>query len=176
MSNTVLILPGFGNSGPQHWQSHWEQSHPNFKRVQQRDWDNPVCDEWVEALDVDVRKAGPDALLIAHSLACLAVAHWASRKYRPIRGALLVAVPDPTRDDFPKEIQGFSQTPEQPLPFPSIMVASTDDPYGSIEHAAHLAQAWGSRFVNIGARGHINGDSGLGAWAEGYELLSRLRR
>jgi predicted alpha/beta hydrolase family esterase len=170
----VLILPGLGNSGPEHWQSLWEQRHSDFKRVQQRDWDNPVCDEWVDVLDVEVRKAGAEVLLVAHSLACLTVAHWASRKYRPIRGALLVAVPDPTRDDFPKEIQGFSHTPERLLPFPSIMVASTDDPYGSIEHAAHLAQAWGSRFVNIGARGHINGDSGLGDWAEGYELLLRL--
>lgn len=174
MSSSVLILPGFGNSGPQHWQSLWEQQHPDFRRVQQRDWDSPVCDEWVEALDADVKKAGVDVLLVAHSLACLTIAHWASRKYRPIRGALLVAVPNPRRDDFPKAIQGFSQTPEQSLPFPSIVVASTNDPYGSIEHAAHLAQAWGSRFVNIGARGHINVDSGLGDWTEGYELLLSL--
>lgn len=175
MSSSVLILPGFGNSGPQHWQSLWEQCHPDFKRVQQRDWDNPVCDEWVSALDEAVKDAGPDVVLVAHSLACLTVAHWASRTYRPVRGALLVAVPDPTRDDFPEAIQGFSQTPEQLLPFPSIMVASTNDPYGSIEHAAHLAQAWDSRFINIGARGHINGNSGLGVWTEGYELLNRLR-
>jgi predicted alpha/beta hydrolase family esterase len=175
MHTDVLILPGFGNSGAQHWQSLWELSNPDFKRVQQRDWDNPVCDEWVSALGVAAKDAGSNVVLVAHSLGCLAVAHWACRHYMPIKGALLVAVPDETRPDFPKEIQGFSATPELRLPFPSIVVASTNDPYGSIEHAAHLAHAWGSRFINVGARGHINGDSGLGDWAEGYELLNSLR-
>lgn len=83
MSVSVLILPGIGNSGPQHWQTLWQNSHPDFVRVEQRDWDRPVCAEWVAALDAAVRAAGPQAVLVAHSLGCLAVAHWAAQPLRP---------------------------------------------------------------------------------------------
>ena len=175
MSATVLILPGIGNSGPQHWQSIWEQSHPKFVRIQQRDWDNPVCDEWGAAIEDAVRCATLDVVLVAHSLACLAVAHWAARAHAPIKAALLVAVPNSNGSNFPKEAVGFSETPTQPFSFPSTVVISADDPYGSSEHSERLARAWGSRVVKIGNCGHINASSGLGAWPEGYELLKQLR-
>lgn len=175
MSDPVLILPGFGNSGPQHWQSLWQQSSPEFERVQQRDWNNPVCDAWVDALETAARRAGPGAVLVAHSLACLVIAHWAAQAHAPIKGALMVAVPDPAEPVFPLEAMGFDVTPTQPFSFPSIVVASTDDSYASVEYTARLSRAWGSRFVSIGARGHINASSGLETWAEGYELLSQLR-
>ncbi len=175
MSAPVLILPGIGNSGPQHWQSRWEQSSSEFERVQQRDWDNPVCREWEAALEVAAKRAGPSVVVVAHSLACLVVAHWAAQEHAPIKAALLVAVPDSTGPNFPKEAVGFSITPMKPFAFPSIVVTSTDDPYGTVEHTSRLAQAWGSRLINIGACGHINASSGLEAWPEGYELLSHLR-
>ena len=175
MSATVLILPGIGNSGSQHWQSIWEQSHPEFVRVQQRDWDNPVCEEWVAAIEEAVRRATLDVVLVAHSLACLAVAHWAARAHAPIKAALLVAVPHSNGPNFPKEAVGFSETPALPFSFPSTVVISTDDPYGSSVHSKQLARAWGSRVVQIGDCGHINASSGFGAWSEGYELLNQLR-
>ncbi len=175
MPTTVLILPGLGNSGPLHWQSIWEQSQPEFGRVQQRDWDNPICEEWVAAIEEAVKRAGPDVVLVAHSLACLAVAHWSARPHSPIKAALLVAVPDSKRPDFPEEIVGFSETPTQPFSFRSTVVVSANDPYGSSEHSEQLAAAWGSRVVHIGNYGHINASSGLGAWPEGYELLNQLR-
>jgi hypothetical protein len=174
LSVSVLILPGIGNSGPQHWQSLWEQSHPGFERVQQRDWNKPVCEEWGESLEVAARRAGPGVVLVAHSLACLVVAHWAAQQHAPIKAALLVAVPDSAGPNFPKDAIGFSAMPAIPFSFPSIVVASTDDLYGSIEHASGLAEAWGSHWVNIGACGHINASSGLGAWPEGYALLTQL--
>jgi predicted alpha/beta hydrolase family esterase len=175
MTSPVLIIPGIGNSGPQHWQSLWEKANPDFVRLQQRDWDNPVCDEWVATLEAAVKQAGPDVILVAHSLGCLTVAHWASRPHSPAAAALLVAVPDPTRPDCPKGITGYALTPTQPLPFRSTVVVSTNDPIGSAEHAECLAHAWGSRVVNIGNCGHINVESGLGAWAEGFDLLEQLR-
>jgi len=175
MSVSVLILAGIGNSGPQHWQSRWEQSDPEFKRVQQRDWNNPVCEEWRDALEVAAKRAGSSVVVVTHSLACLVVAHWAAQGHAPIKAAFLVAVPDPTGPNFPKEAIGFSATPTKPFAFPSVVVASTDDPYGTIEHTSRLAKAWGSHLVNIGACGHINASSGLGAWPEGYELLSQFR-
>mgnify|MGYP000583696976 CR=1 FL=1 len=175
LSSAVLILPGIGNSGPQHWQSLWEYSSPGFERVQQRDWDNPVCEEWATALESAVKRSGPHVVLVAHSLACLVVAHWAAKPHAPIDAALLVAVPNPNAPNFPGEATGFSDTPIQPFSFKSTVVVSTDDPYGSPEHSGHLARAWGSHVVNIGNRGHINASSGLGSWPEGYELLRQLR-
>lgn len=174
MQSTVLTFPGIGNSGPEHWQSLWEHSNPEFVRVSQRDWNNPVCDEWTSVLEHTVQRLGSSVVIVAHSLACLAVAHWAARPHSPIKAALLVAVPNPDGPRFPVEAVGFSPLPKQRFPFPSIVVASTDDPYGSLSHAAGCASAWGSRLVNIGTVGHINASSNLGRWPEGYGLLQQL--
>lgn len=174
MNSTVLILPGIGNSGPEHWQSLWEQANPSFVRVQQRDWDHPVCSEWLDVLGQTVARVGGNAVLVAHSLACLLVAHWAAITHLSIQGALLVAPPNPNGPNFPKEAVGFSLLPLKSLPFSSIVAASTNDPYGSVEFARSAASAWGSRFVNIGPAGHINSESGLGEWNEGLLLLQQL--
>lgn len=171
---TVLILPGFGNSGPQHWQSQWQAAEPAFHRLAQRDWEHPVCLEWQAVLEQAVTDAGSEVVLVAHSLGCLLVAHWAVHSKQQIRGALLVAVPDPAGPEFPAQASGFAPVPMQPLPFPSIVVASSDDPYGSIDHVRACANAWGSRRVEIGAAGHINAASGLGDWQQGFDLLRNL--
>lgn len=174
MNSTVLILPGIGNSAPEHWQSFWGKSNPSFVRVQQRDWDHPVCSEWLAALETTVARVGANAVLVAHSLACVLVAHWAEKTNLRIKGALLVAIPNPDGPNFPTEAVGFSPLPRKPLTFPSIVVASTNDPYGSVEFARSAASAWGSRFVNIGPAGHINSKSGFGEWNEGFLLLEEL--
>lgn len=177
MAHPVLILPGIGNSGPQHWQTLWEQAHPGeLTRVQQRDWDHPVRDEWVAALEAAARRAGPDVVLAAHSLACLVVAHWAAGSHAPIRAALLVAVPDPRGPAFPPESIGFSDPPARPFSFRSTVVVSDDDPYGSPGYSERLAAAWGTRIVHVGRCGHINSASGVGTWTRGWELLTELRR
>lgn len=171
MSVSVLILPGIGNSGPQHWQTLWEAANPHFKRVQQHNWDHPICEEWVAQLEKSVRLSGDQTVLVAHSLACLVVAHWAASTQLSIAGAMLVAVPDPGSPNFPMEAIGFSTTPDSPFAFPGIVVASTNDPYGSFEYAQDRARAWGSQLVNIGDAGHINAQSNLGDWPEGFALL-----
>lgn len=175
MPTSALILPGLGNSGPLHWQTLWEQSNPGFVRVEQRSWDHPICADWVDTIETAVRRAGPEVVLVAHSLACLAVAHWASKEHLPIKAALLVAVPNSTRTSFPKEAIGFAETPTPRFAFRSIVVASDDDPFGSMENAERLAAAWGSRVVRIGPCGHINASSGLGDWPAGFELLKELQ-
>ncbi len=176
MNHNVYILPGFGNSGEEHWQSLWECKYPHFKRVNQRDWEHPLCDEWVHALDLSLHTCTSSSILVAHSLACLVVAHWASKPHCKIQGALLVAPPDAKSDAFPKSALGFETTPLLPFDFPSIVVASTNDEYVSIEYAENLAKAWGSEFVNIGDKGHINTQSALGFWDEGFALLEKLRQ
>jgi predicted alpha/beta hydrolase family esterase len=170
----ILLVPGIGDSGHDHWQSRWQAASPNYLRVVQRDWDHPQCTEWAAALEQAVAHAGAGARLVAHSLGCLLVAHWLQTTRLEIAGALLVAVPDPDGAPFPKEAIGFAPVPRERFPCPSIVVASRDDPYGTIEFARGCARAWGSRFVDIGNAGHINAASGLGDWAMGHELLGEL--
>lgn len=170
----TLIVPGIGNSDQIHWQTLWESANSEFVRVQQRDWENPVCHEWVNVLEQAVAKIGESPVLVAHSLGCLCVAHWAARTSLKIKGALLVAPPNPVDSGFPSEAIGFSPLPLGSFGFPSIVVASSNDPYGSLEFARACASRWGSRFVNIGPAGHINSESGLGDWPEGWALYQEL--
>ncbi|AOU96966.1 hypothetical protein BI364_02135 [Acidihalobacter yilgarnensis] len=170
----VLLLPGIGDSAAGHWQSRWEASRPGFVRVRQRDWDAPAREDWCQTLEAALAQAGEGVVLAAHSLGCLLIAHWAMATRRQVRGALIVAPPDPDGLAFPTTATGFAPVPLRPLPFPSIVVASEDDPYASFDFAIGCARAWGGRLVSVGARGHINADSGLGDWTQGLDLLREL--
>ncbi|HKT27878.1 RBBP9/YdeN family alpha/beta hydrolase [Dyella sp.] len=170
----VLLVPGIGNSGPTHWQSYWESEHDSYARVHQNDWERPVCADWVSALERTAQRAEPGALIAAHSLGCLVVANWLAQTSIRIAGALLVAVPDPSGVSFPTEAKGFTPVPLDPLPCPSIVVASSNDPYSDIAFATQCAHAWGSRLINIGRAGHINAASGLGHWDNGQRMLRSL--
>ncbi|MEP6936098.1 MAG: alpha/beta hydrolase [Nitrospirota bacterium] len=170
----VLVLPGHANSGPQHWQSRWELRHFEWQRVQLGNWDDPVCDEWVRVLDAAVQACSSPPILVAHSLACLLVAHWAHRSSLCLKGAFLAAVPDPLSACFPATARGFVPVPMTPFAFRSLVIASANDPFGSLTHATQCAATWGSTFIDIGQAGHINADSGHGEWSEGYALLQRI--
>jgi predicted alpha/beta hydrolase family esterase len=176
---TTLILPGLWSSGPEHWQSYWERADPACRRVDQRDWETPRCSDWVKTLDASIASLGEPVVLVAHSSSCALVAHWAqgasSDRRAKVRGALLVAPSDPEGPHYPAGPTGFAPVPLTRLPFPSIVVASTDDIYVSASKAREYASGWGSEYIEVGAAGHINSASGLGAWPDGYELLQRLR-
>jgi predicted alpha/beta hydrolase family esterase len=174
VATPVLVLPGLGNSGPQHWQTRWELRHPQWQRVNLGDWDNPVCEDWVHVLDIAVQACPSPPVLVAHSLACLLVAHWAHHSALAPKGAFFVAVPDPQGTSFPNTPRGFVPVPMAPFAFRSLVVASANDPFGSLTHAKRCAMVWGSAFVDIGQAGHINADSGHGEWEEGYALLQRV--
>jgi predicted alpha/beta hydrolase family esterase len=169
----VLIVPGIGNSSPAHWQSRWQVAEPAFRRVAMPDWELPDLGGWVAALDAAVKEASAPAVLVAHSLGCLAVAHWA-REGGVARAALLVAVPDPDGSAFPDVARSFAPVPLEPIAFRTRVVASHDDPYAGFEFAQRCATAWRSQLSDIGQAGHINADSGLGAWPSGRELLAQL--
>jgi hypothetical protein len=169
-----LIVPGLFNSGPDHWQSVWERHHPEYRRVAQRDWEHPHRADWVATLDEAVGAAPTPVVLVAHSLGCVAVAHWAARQRHRVAGALLVAPPDVEAAAAPRVVRDFAPIPLAPLPFRSIVVASTDDPYAGFTRAEAWAAAWGSRFVSAGAAGHINSDAGYGPWPAGERLLAEL--
>lgn len=174
MSTAALMVPGLWDSGPEHWHTRWERQDARFERVVQRDWDAPEVREWVRTLDDAVHRAGHGVVLAAHSLGCATVAHWASLPGRMVRGALLVAPADVDGAGFPLEARGFFPMPLEPLPFPSILVASADDSFLSMERARLFAESWGSRLVEVGAKGHLNSSSGLGDWPEGRALLDEL--
>lgn len=171
----VLVIPGWNGSGPEHWQTLWERSDPQrFRRVEQRDWDNPLLADWVQAIDAAVAAEPAPPVLVAHSLGCIAVAHWAAAHPRPVAAALLVAPPDVERADMPPEVRGFAPVPLRPLPFRSVLVASDDDEWVTMDRAAHFARAWGSELVRAGAAGHINTAAGFGPWPRGERLLESL--
>jgi predicted alpha/beta hydrolase family esterase len=176
MAPPVLIVPGWGDSGPQHWQTLWERANPGFRRVVQRDWQYPIRAEWVETLTREIRGTAQPAVVVAHSLGCIALAHCASGGALPLKGALLVAPPDVEDPDFPPVIEGFAPVPRARLPFPSVVVASRNDPFAAFERSRSLAEAWGSRFVDAGCGGHLNADAGFGPWPVGEALLAELLR
>jgi len=125
MTLPILLLPGIGGSGPDHWQSHWERTDPDMTRFAPSDWDRPELADWCEALDRAVGTLDRPPIMVAHSLACLLVAHWVAARGTPVAGAMLVAVPDPCGQVFPDEARSFAQVPEQPLRFPSLIVTAS---------------------------------------------------
>ncbi len=177
-SPTILTVPGLGGSGPSHWQTLWEQSRPDTTRVELGMWNAPHRNTWVTKLDQSIRQAQAPVVLAAHSLGCLAVAWWAELSGQPfgwpVVGALLVAPADVDRGHAPDPLKSFGPTPAKPLPFPSILVASSDDPWIATQRARDLANAWGSFFVDAGPQGHLNAASGIGWWEEGQALLDRV--
>lgn len=172
----VLMLPGRGNSGPSHWQTRWEQRRGDCVRIEQREWHAPRREDWVATLVRTVGDLAPaPVILVAHSMACSLVAHWAAAgEIGTVAGALLVSTSDVDSPDWPAGPIGFSPMPLARMPFPTIVVASTDDPRVSVARSLVFARAWGAEHHVIGARGHINADSGLGDWPEGEVWLERL--
>jgi predicted alpha/beta hydrolase family esterase len=171
-----LIVPGLGGSGPEHWQTRWQAIYPGYVRIEQRDWDQPRRDDWLASLGAALEAAGEPAVLVAHSLGCALVVHAASRPYAArVAAALLVAPADvDSPAHTPPETRDFAPLPLRPLPFPATVVASQDDPYVTMPRARAFAAAWGATFVDAGPRGHLNADSGLGAWPEGHRHLEAL--
>lgn len=171
----VLIVPGLYGSGPEHWQTQWERRHPEFSRVEQRDWDTPVCQEWVTTLDAAIAEERDNVILVGHSLGCVTIAHWACCFDRRVVGALMVAPSDTEAATFPKGTTGFAPVPLCRLPFPSIVIASTVDPYITVERVTRLSEAWGSTLISLGARGHISVADGFGPWPEGVQYIAELQ-
>ncbi|HEX9082021.1 MAG TPA: alpha/beta fold hydrolase [Holophagaceae bacterium] len=171
----VLLVPGYQNSGPGHWQSLWEGAREDVRRVDMPSWEHPHRVAWVDALDEAIAECGEPPLLVGHSLGSLAIVHWAASRVREVRGALLTVPPDVERADVLEALRGFAPIPRTSLPFPAILAASSDDPYLDLGRARALAEDWGARFVDLGPRGHLNQASGHGPWPLGEALLQELR-
>ncbi|MGV8936808.1 MAG: RBBP9/YdeN family alpha/beta hydrolase [Allorhizobium sp.] len=176
----ILIIPGYTNSGPDHWQSRWQSRLKTARRVEQAEWAKPVRDDWVKRVIEEVNASSRPVVVIAHSLGVPALIHAVPELKGKIAGAFLVAPPDVANSKIrPKHLMTFGPYPREPLPFPSVTVASRNDPFGTYDHADDIANAWGSMIIDAGQSGHINTESGHGPWPEGTmvfaQFLSRLQ-
>ena len=173
MSTTpsIIIVPGWRDSGPGHWQTLWADSLPGAQRVVQDDWVSPTRQAWVGALSQLILKSPGPVVVVAHSLGCITTAHLPPEASARIQGALLVAPADPERRGV---LADFAPVPYQRLPYESILVASSNDPYCPVRTAGAYARAWGSQFVRLQDAGHINVEAGFGYWPLGLALVGSL--
>lgn len=168
--STTLIIPGLNSSGPTHWQTWLESRLSGSVRINQRNWNDPHLPDWAAQVRREIAHAKGKVFIVAHSFGVLAGVQAASDHAERIAGALLVAPADP------ESFRVAEFLPVKPLGFPTIVVASTNDPWMTFEAAAKWAHFWNADFVDLGAAGHINADSGFGPWPESLALLERLRR
>ncbi len=171
VSPTLIIVPGWRDSAPGHWQSLWAESIPGALRTVQDDWETPKREAWVGALTRQILAVEGPVVIAAHSLGCMATVHLSPEAAARIQGALLVAPADPERRGA---LADFAPVPYQRLPYPNILVASNTDPYCPVRTAGAYARAWGSEFVRLNDAGHINLESGHGPWSLGLALLQSL--
>ncbi|WP_108396416.1 RBBP9/YdeN family alpha/beta hydrolase [Devosia submarina] len=171
----ILILPGLGGSQAGHWQVRWAERMNNAAIVEQADWNEPDLTDWVDTIDQAARLTTRPVVLVAHSLSVIAVAQASSKLPSNVRGAFLVAPPDiELSAAAPEETHAFRPISRDPLPFPSLLVASANDPLCAIDRAVEFATCWGSDFHQAGEAGHINVESGHGPWPEGLLMFTRL--
>lgn len=174
-----LIIPGWHGSAPEHWQSHWQRVLPNSSRVEQVDWQYPQQASWVEQLQRVIAEDSRPVVLIAHSLGCVTVAHWAAQAPKQllskVLGALLVAPADVERTNCPEPLRNFAPIPTAKLPFPSQLIGSDNDSAATPERVLQLAHDWGSEASILRGVGHINVSSGHNRWEQGFGHLYRLQ-
>lgn len=181
----TLIVPGYHGSSDAHWQTWFEQHLPHVRRVDGIDWESPQVSMWSAQIVRVLEMATQPVWIVAHSFGCLATV-WASPQIaHKIAGVFLVAPADPWRfahEGLHEQVKSLQTVrsvaedlPKMPLPFPSVVIASTNDPWVKLTTAGVWAQHWGSYFINIGNAGHINTDSGFGPWSEGLALLQELQ-
>lgn len=168
---SIIIVPGWRAWGPGHWQSLWAERLPGARRLVQDEWITPTRAAWVGQLETTVLAAPQPVVIVAHGLGCIATTHLGADAAARVQGALLVAPADPERRAV---LSDFAPVPYRPLPYRSIMVASSNDPFCPIRLAGAYARAWGSEFVRLQNAGHIDADSGYGEWPLGIALLQSL--
>lgn len=173
-----IIIPGLHNSDEDHWQSTFERLKPNeFLRINQSNWEEPNCEDWIETIEKNLsNKDHSKLILIGHSIGCMAIVKWFEKFGHKIKGALLVAPSDSERENYPSYITGFVPIPTSKLPFPTIVVASTNDHVTDISRSKEFSENWGSTLVVLENAGHIEAKSGFGDWDQGLELVEELEK
>ncbi len=168
----IVFVPGYGNSINGHWQEIWYKEFKDSYWVEQNDWENPRCVDWVEALNLLIQSLEGPILLVTHSLGGSTVVEWSKKHTANILGAFLVAVPDVQSANFPEAISGYQTLPLEKLPFPSLVLASTDDPYSTVDRTKYFAKTWGSGLISIGYLGQVNTDPNIRQGSQAKNLAS----
>jgi len=180
---TILIVPGLREHVPEHWQTLLAAKLPEVRTVPPLEQDKLSCAARVQALEQALFAINGPVILVAHSAGVMMVAHWAAiaPRRRPIKGALLVTPADvetpfpepyPTRESLREH--GWLPIRRKPLPFPSLLAASRNDPLAEYDRVTSLARAWGSRLIDLGNVGHLNPASGFGEWPRALPLIDEL--
>lgn len=178
---TILIVPGLRDAVKEHWQTLLADKLARVRTVPPMGRENLDCAARVAALESEAQAIEGPVVLVAHSGGCITVAHWARQTRRQVHGALLATPPDferPLPEGYPAMQQlhaaGWLPVPRLPLPFPSIVAASRDDPLASYARVLALAIDWGSHVVDLGKVGHLNPASGYGPWPRAEDLVVDL--
>ena len=173
----IIMVPGLGNASAFHWQSRWQEKMSTARRVEQDDWDKPRREAWVRKLVDAVAEAKKPVILIAHSVGVLTVVHAAPLlDHKKIAGAFLVGASDWEKPTLAEKFgdHGFAPVPREPLGFPALMLASSNDHTCDIAKAEAWAADWQVRFGNAGEAGHFEPESGHGPWPEGLMAFAKF--
>jgi len=172
----ILLVPGLGNASADHWQRRWLDKMSTAQWVEQDEWDKPLFEAWIDTLEQSILRATRPVILVGHGLGAVAIVHAAQRLTdTKVKGAFLVCPPDLDENrKAPKAALPFANIPRDPLPFPSLLIASQNDPHCTPDRAADFANAWGSESHIAGEVGQLNSQSGHGPWPEGLMMFMRL--
>jgi predicted alpha/beta hydrolase family esterase len=171
----ILMVPGYTNSGADHWQTRWQSKLSTARRVEQAEWSKPVRKDWTSRLADAVNACERPVVLVAHSLGIPTVLHALPRFEKTVAGGFFVAPPDVANPGVrPRHLMTFGPYPRDPLPFPSVTIASRNDPFCAFDVAEDAAASWGSLFIDAGEAGHINSESGHGPWPEGSMVFAKF--
>lgn len=174
MNTTYLILPGFTNSGPEHWQSYMERKYSNVVRVQQDDWDSPSA-AWVDRLDQVIAETRGDIVLLGHSCGAVAVTQWAAtHACGRVKALILVAPADVDAETAIEPIRQQRPLPAKQLGFSALLVHSDNDEHLSEARARSLAALWGCETRLFRAAGHLHTAAGYGEWLDGERLFEEF--
>ncbi len=190
MSHSIFFIPGYHGSGPDHWQS-WLQSRlADSSTLRDVDWESPDITAWTDQAHRQIAAVGKPVLIVAHSFGCLVAATVAAEKPGSIAGIVFVAPADARRfaasgglrntrfDGTSGQITSVADILPETLPYSvkSAMIGSENDPWLSFSNVLAIKQRWRSHFVDLGEVGHINGESGFGAWPALLRELHSLRK
>jgi uncharacterized protein len=171
----ILMIPGPGNADPDHWLARWGTKLSTARLVVDEDWNRQGPDDPAGATLAAIEASDKPVVLVAHSAGVLSAILAAPLALKRIAGAFLVSPPDlEGNGPLARKLRRSGDYPRDPLPFPSVVVASRNDPHCGFDHAGDLANAWGSLFIDAGESGHINGESGHGPWPEGSMVFAQF--